>query len=292
MPIDFSKEIETVDRISYKDFQENFMKPQRPVKIKHLLSDSEANRKWTPDYFKRELGHHEIGVFNGDKSYLDRSYKTPPEIMKFSQYIDLILSEPTDKRLFLFDVFKLKPELKNDFEFPDIADRILKKMPFTFFGGQGAVTRIHRDMDNANVFLTEFWGKKFIALFPPSQDEALYRYPFSVHSAVEIEEPDYDKFPALHHARGQHTVLEKGETLFMPCKYWHYIRYMEPGIGMSFRSLGGAGNTISGLWQAGVISTVDDLMRKSLGEKWFDWKTKQAAINGDKVVQKSGALAH
>ena len=157
MAIDFSKEIDVVDCIDYEEFVERYMKPQKPVKFRNLLRDSTANSKWSPEYFKKELGHIEVGVFDNDPAYLDRSYKQAPVRMKFADYLDLITSGPTDARLHLFNVFKHKPELRHDFEYPEhLVDNIVKGFPFTFFGGEGSVARMHRDMDNANVFLTEF----------------------------------------------------------------------------------------------------------------------------------------
>lgn len=287
MPIDFSQEIETVDTIEYAEFQERFMIPQKPVKIKNLLSGSEANKKWSPDFFKEKLGHVEVGVFNNDPCYLDRSYKDAPQKMKFADYLDLICSKPTDARLHLFNVFKHMPELKNDFEYPNITDRIVKNLPFAFFGGEGSVARIHRDMDNANVFLTEFWGKKKIVLFKPEFDDLLYRYPFTTHTAVDVENPDYDKYPGLHHVVGSHTVLEKGETLFMPSKYWHFIRYETVGIGFAFRSWGTMPTTIAGFWQAGIISQIDDGLRKMTGDWWFDKKRDWANERAQKAIKQA-----
>lgn len=286
MPIDFSKEIDTVEDISYADFQENYMKPQRPLKFKNLMRYSEAYDKWSPDFFKEKLGHIEVGVFDNDNAHLDRSYKQAPHTMKFGDYLDKIQEGPTDARLHLFNVFKHMPELKDHFEYPKhMVKNIITALPFAFFGGEGSVARIHRDMDNANVFLTEFWGKKFIAVFDPKYDELLYRYPFTTHTAIDIENPDYDKYPGLHHVVGEHTILDRGETLFMPCKYWHYIRYMSPGIGMAFRSLGPIPTMMQGWWQAGVISTFDDSMRKATGKWWFEKKTELAQEKADRILR-------
>lgn len=276
MPIDYSKQIETVDTIDYDEFQERFYKPQIPVKIKNLLSDAKANKKWSPEFLKEQLPDLEVGVFENDPELLDRSQKTAPKTMLFGNYIDKILSGPSDARLHLFNVFKHLPELTNDFEYPDIADRIVTALPFAFIGGEGSVARLHRDMDNANVFLTEFWGRKKVILFSPEYDELLYRFPFATHSPVDVENPDYDQYPGLHLVEGQHTILEKGETLFMPCKYWHHIRYLSVGIGMSFRSLGSVPNTAEGLLQTTVLSTIDDLARVVAGDDWQDYKTQLA----------------
>ena len=49
------------------------------------------------------------------------------------EYLHLIETEPTDLRLFLFPVFKLKPELTKDFEYPEITTGYIK-LPFMFEG--------------------------------------------------------------------------------------------------------------------------------------------------------------
>lgn len=288
MPINFSQEIETVDTIGFEEFQRNYMIPQRPVKIKRLLNDSIANKKWSPEFFKSQLGHIEVGVFSNNPNFLDRSLKQAPEKMLFSEYIDLICSKPSDARLHLFNVFKYLPELKNDFEYPDITNKIVKNFPFAFFGGEGSVARMHRDMDNSNVFLTEFWGRKKVILFHPKYDKLLYRYPFTTHTSVDVENPNYNKYPGLHFVKGEHTYLEKGETLFMPARYWHYIRYESVGIGMSFRSLSTVSDTLAGLWQAGVVSQIDDGMRKATGEWWFNQKKYWAYLEAQKELRSVG----
>jgi len=284
MPIDFSQKIDEVENISRKEFQEKYFIPQKPVKIKGLLKDSPAYTKWTPEFFKEELGDITVGVFDSDKSLLDRAYKTAPETMKFADYLDLIMAGDSDKRLFLFDVFKYKKELKKDIIYPDIAKFIIKAKPFTFFGGTGAETRIHRDADNNNVFLTEFYGEKHVTLFSPDNDDILYRYPYTTHSAVEVDKPDYDKYPALQNLKGMHTTLKKGETIFMPAKYWHYIKYMSPGIGMAFRSLSSLPNVLTGLFYVGVTTHIDDMLRKTRGQKWFDYKTQKAQEVAKKFI--------
>jgi hypothetical protein len=55
---------------------------------------------------------------------------------------------------------------------------------------------------------------------------------------------------------------------------------------MAFRSLGSVPNTVNGLWQAGVVSQIDDGMRSLTGEWWFEKKTEWAAENAKKAMQK------
>lgn len=272
--------IDRVDGITREEFQEKYMKPQKPVIIKHFYGEeSPIYTKWTFDYFKKELGHVDVGVYDveGEERKDDRSYKGANNFMKFGDYIDLVTTQPTSKRLFLFNVFKHKKDLMNDFEFPDVADKVFKFLPLAFFGGQGAVTRIHRDMDNSNVFLTELVGKKRVVLFDPKYSKLLYQYPFGTHTSIDINNPDYDRYPGLKKVVGHDSIIEAGDTLFMPSGWWHHIEYNSAGLGFSMRSLSPyMSNRLRGLYQIGVLTHLDEAFRFVLKDKWFAMKTKIA----------------
>ena len=277
MALDYSEKIDVVENISFEAFQRDYYIPQRPVKIKGLLKDSPAYTKWTPEYLKQEIGDIDVGVFETGEDLLDRPYNIAPETMKLSKYLDIITSGKSNKRLFLFDIFKQKKSLKRDIVIPPIAKRIIPSTLFGFFGGAGSFTRIHRDADNSNVFLSEFYGKKKVVLFSPKYDKLLYKYPFSIHSGINVENPDYDKHPALKNVKGSHTILDKGETLFIPSMYWHYIRYLEPSIGISFRSMCiNPKNLFKGALFVGFTIHADKYLRKTLGDRWFRYKTQKA----------------
>ncbi|MCR9289486.1 cupin-like domain-containing protein [Saprospiraceae bacterium] len=280
MPLKLTDSIDRVEGITRKEFQENYMIPAKPVIIKNFYGkDAPLYTKWTFDWFKQELGHLDVGVFDieGEKRKDDRSYKGSNNTMKFGDYLDLVQAGPTTRRLFLFNVFKYKKDLFNDFEFPDVADNVLKRLPFAFFGGEGGVTRIHRDMDNSNVFLTELYGRKRVVLFDPKYSTLLYRYPFGTHTSVDINNPDYDRYPGLHHVKGIDCYIEAGDTLFMPAGWWHHIEYHSAGMGFSMRSLSPHWSSrLRGLYQVGVLTHLDEAIRFFLKDNWHKMKTNMA----------------
>jgi hypothetical protein len=284
MPIDFSEKIDEVDEISFEEFQEKYFIPQKPVKLKKFLKDSPALNKWNLEFFKERMGNVEVGVFDDGVEILDRPNNIPIDKMKFGDYLDLIASGPTKIRLFAFNIFKADPSLKKDLIVPKLVNKVLPINNLAFFGGESSITRLHRDADNSNLFLSEFYGEKLIVLFEPKYDDLLYRYPYTIHSGIDIENPDYEKYPGLHHVKGKHLILKKGETLFMPPKYWHYIRYLSPGIGLNFRSLGDLPNTLEGLNHVTLTMQFDHLMRKIAGDKWFQYKTKKAEEAAQKAI--------
>ena len=282
--------IDRVEGITRKEFQEKYMKPQKPVIIKHFYgADSPIYTKWTFDYFRNELGDLEVGVFDAEGTIRkdDRSYKAAPTKMKFREYLDLVQAGPTSKRLFLFNVFKHKKELFNDFTFPDVADNVLKFIPMAFFGGEGAVTRIHRDMDNSNVFLTELAGTKRVVLFDPKYSDLLYRYPFSTHTSVDINHPDYEKFPGLKKVVGYDCTINAGDTIFMPAGWWHHIEYKTAGIGFAIRSLSPyISARLRGIYQIGFLTHVDEVGRFLLKDKWFNMKKNIAKRRAASALEK------
>jgi len=288
MPLTLIDGIDRVKGITREEFQRKYMIPQKPVIVKHFFGeDAPMYKKWTFDFFKKELGHIEVGVYDieGEKRKDDRSYKGAENKMKFGDYLDLVQAGPTSKRLFLFNVFKHKKDLFNDFEFPDVADRVLKFLPFAFFGGAGAVTRIHRDMDNSNVFLTELAGNKRVVLFDPKYSALLYQYPMGTHTSIDINNPDYEKFPGLDKVVGYDCNITAGDTLFMPSGWWHHIEYRSAGIGFSMRSLSPKMSTrLQGLYQVGVLTHLDEFMRIILKDRWFEKKKEIAHRRAEEAL--------
>lgn len=287
--MNLSHKIDRVSNITREEFELKYLKPQKPVIIKNFFGENAAlYHKWTYDYFIQTIGETPVGIYDTESTERkeDRSYKSADATMPFGDYLRLIQQGPTTKRIFLFNIFKHLPELRNDFDFPKITSRYLKRVPFVFFGGKNAVTRLHYDMDNSNVFLTEITGKKRVVLFHPKYSKHLYRFPFGVHSSVDPLNPDFEKYPAMQYAEGLDVVLEKGETLFMPCGYWHHIVYEESSFGLAIRSIGPKSRQVlRGALNVGILTHTDEVMRFLFKDRWFQYKVRTAQKRGQRIVE-------
>ncbi len=286
--IQLSNQIDRIDNISREDFQRLYMKPQKPLIIKHLFGKNSKVYKWSFNHFFNELRDLEVGVFDdeNEKQQDAQSYKKANLKMKFGDYLQLIQDKPTTKRLFLFNVFKHKKELHNDFKFPNIADKVLAFFPLAFFGGKGAITRIHRDMDNSCVFLTELVGYKRIVLFEPKYSTLLYQYPFSTHTSIDINNPDFEKYPGLKYIKGFELILEPGDTIFMPAGWWHHIEYNTACLGFAVRSLSpNLKDRLLGIWQVGIMTHIDEVLIKFFNQKWLNWKKEKVIKNAQKEIK-------
>jgi len=288
MKMDMDTPIPVVDgsTITKKEFESKYLKPQKPVILRGLWKQYPAYTKWNMDYFRESMGDIEVKLFSSKQANPSETLAVPHAVMKFNEYLDLIEHDPTDLRLFLFPVFKHKPDLLKDFGYPKITGRYLK-IPFMFFGPKNSVTRMHQDIDMSNVFLTQFAGKRRVVLFAPDQSALLYRLPCNVHSTVDIDNPDFEKYPGLKYAKGVTGILENGDTLFMPSGYWHHVEYVEGGFGLSVRTLGSSlGIILEGLWNVSIQRKFDDLMRKWNDKKWFAYKQKIAMKRAQKAIDK------
>ena len=271
--------------ITRKEFEQQYLKPQKPVVLRGLWKQYPAYEKWTMDYFRESMGDIEVKLFSSKQANPSETLAVAHAKMKFNEYLDLIEKEPTDLRLFLFPVFKFKPDLLKDFGYPKITGRYLK-IPFMFFGPKHSVTRMHQDIDMSNVFLTQFAGRRRVVLFAPSESKFLYRLPFNVHSTVDIDKPDFETYPAMQYATGQTAILENGDTLYMPSGYWHHIEYLEGGFGLSVRTLGSSiGTILEGLWNVSIQRKFDDLMRWMSDKKWFAFKKRLAEKRAAKAMK-------
>jgi len=287
------KSVDVVDSISKKDFQENYVKQSKPVVIKSLTNNWAAKQKWNYDYFKSLAGDKIVPVYDNSIPTANSAVNKPDGEMKFSEYLDRIAAGPTELRIFLFNIFDHIPSLVNDFTyFDEICDGFLKKYPMMFFGGAGSKVYLHFDMDLSHVFITQFNGKKRVILFDNKYSEALYKLPFMVQSYIDPEKPDYDKYPALRGVEGYETIIQNGETLFMPSGIWHYMNYLEGGFALSLRSMATPVTTkIQGLYNLLVMRKVDDFMKRNFTQKWFDYKHETAFRRGARIAGLNGTPA-
>ncbi len=283
-----TKSIDVVNGISKKDFKDKYFNPQRPVVIKGLADKHAAGNKWTIDYIKNVCGDVMVDVFDNSNKNSASAFTTPDLKMRFADYVDTIVeNKPTSLRMFLFNMFKERPQLRKDFPCPDMFHGILGRVGFMFFGAQGIKVRIHQDMDMSNVILTQFYGRKKVVLVPPQYSDLLYKLPYNTHSLVDLDNPDYDKYPGLRYIETYECMLEHGDSVYMPSGYWHFITYVDGGFSVSYRKLAhNFSMKLKGLLSLTVYMPFDKLMNKIMGPKWLIKKEKMAEAKANRAIKK------
>jgi hypothetical protein len=286
----YLKEIDRVSNLSKKEFLERYYRPQLPVVMERQVEHWPAFSKWNLDYFKKVAGHKEVPLYDNRPVGHKDGFNQPHARMLLSDYIELLKTEPTKYRIFLWNVLKEIPELQEDFDYPNFGLSILKSLPMLFFGGSQSYTFMHYDIDLGNIFHYHFEGTKECILFPQSQTPYLYKIPHSLitHESIDFSSPDLERWPALRHVNGFRTELNHGEVLYMPEGYWHYMRYISPGFSMSHRAIARQPrNLAKALYNVVIMRYYDNMMRKLKGKEWIEWKNRRAIERTHRLLEKS-----
>lgn len=269
--------IDKVSTISSQDFTNTYFKPLKPLVIQNMAKTWPAVTKWTPEFFKEKHGQKQVKVYDGSFVEAGENYMSGVKTMNLSDYIEQVLNTPQDLRMFLYNIKSEIPEIIDDIVFPDLVKGFSKSFVFMFFGCKNSVTQMHFDIDMSHVFHTALYGKKTITLFSYEQSKNLHRYPFTCRSYVNIDNPDYQRFPRLKDAKGYQVVLEKGEILFIPSGYWHHVVYDEASYAVSLRcSNSTLMGKLHGAYNLLVMQVVDRVMNKCFPKRWFHWKELKA----------------
>lgn len=272
-------EIERVKTISKEEFYNNYVKKQKPLVIEQLTQDWPAYSKWKLLYIKEIAGDKTVPLYDDRPVSYKDGFNEAHAKMKMADYIDLLLKEPTNYRIFLYNLMKEVPALSNDFRWPNIGLHLVKQLPMLFFGGENSRVFMHYDIDYSNILHFHFHGKKRCVLFAPSETPYLYKLPHALISREDInfDDPDFEKWPALKKAQGLIAELNHGEMLYMPEGYWHYMKYVTPGFSMSLRAFPRKIENISkAVYNIFIMRNFDNLMRKWKGQKWIDYKNNEA----------------
>ena len=281
--------IERVQSITKKDFVEKYYKPQRPVLIENLTKDWDALEKWNIEYFQEQAGDQVVPLYNSEPTKGRQNSAEPVKDMRLYDYLEILKREPTDLRIFFFNLLDNVPKLLKDIKYPDIGLKFFKRLPVMFFGGGGSRVLPHYDMDLSDLVHFHFHGNKSVTLFSPQQTKYMYKVPFAVHNleTINMDNPDFTKYPALQYIEGLQAQMKHGDALYMPSGYWHYIKYLEGGFSITLRALPKHPiRFVKMLGNVFVMRFFENIMRKIWGQKWVDYKEARILRKTNKKIAK------
>jgi hypothetical protein len=285
--------VDIVDSISPADFKKNYLDKRKPLVIKNLTKDWPAREKWTTDYLKSIAGDLEVPLYDNSKADPSKPINSAAAQMKLGDYLDLIKREPTELRIFFFNLFKHRPELMNDIKIPkDLMGGFIESMPAMFFGGSNSVTFLHYDIDLPHLFHTHFGGRKHVILFENKWKRRLYCLPNATYALEDYDvlNPDFEKFPALQGVQGEEVFLEHGDTLFMPTGYWHWMKYLDGSFSLSLRAWDASiSRKIQSVFNLAIKGGVDSVIKMLFKEKYAHYRERLAVKRAERAY-KAGTL--
>ncbi|XP_066432504.1 bifunctional peptidase and arginyl-hydroxylase JMJD5 [Eleutherodactylus coqui] len=223
---------------SLEEFRHNYLIPQKAVILEGVIDHWPCMKKWSVEYIQKVAGCRTVPVELGSR-YTDAEWSQ--RLMTVNDFISNYILDQPARRGYLaqHQLFEQIHELKEDIGIPDYCclgegdeDDITIN---AWFGPAGTVSPLHQDPQQN--FLAQIVGRKYLRLYSVSETERLYPFDSSLlhnTSQVDIENPDVDKFPDFAQAAYQECILYPGQILFIPVKWWHYVRALDISFSVSF----------------------------------------------------------
>lgn len=103
-----------------------------------------------------------------------------------------------------------------------------------FLGPAGTVSRLHHDTYATHVWLSQIRGRKQFICYPPGDSEHLHYVATDEcdgkTSLFDPSNPDFETFPRARCATPFSVVVEEGETVVLPSRWWHWAKSLTPSI--------------------------------------------------------------
>jgi Cupin-like domain len=294
--------IERASDLDSATFHERFLSGTgKPVVVTDGLRSWGAMGKWDFDFFKSRYGddsvtpmvYPEIKYLKLMKlrDYIDGLDK--PVAASRGIWIDAKTRFPCDppnvelaSSLYLsWNVFRDHPELLDDVNLsPEFVEDWLPLLPEAlraalentnkFFaagllvGPAHACMGLHCDVADTHAYVAQIVGRKKCILFSPEDVGCLY------DGTVDVEAPDFVKYPLLSRATAHICTLNPGEILFIPQNWWHHISALEKSIGVNYNFFNrlNIGGYMTGLLQnlPAVVAALEATSgaKEALGLNW------------------------
>ncbi|BDA45517.1 Lysine-specific demethylase 8 [Coccomyxa sp. Obi] len=219
----------------------------KPCVITGAMQHWPALERWQkPEYLKEVAGLRTVPVELGDH-YLQDGWGQ--SLMPLGEFIrqHVLLTGATQgneglveaRRGYLAQhpLFEQIPELARDILEPEYCSLGEGEMQSVnaWFGPPGTVTPLHHDPHHN--LLAQVVGAKYVRLYPPSATPRMYPFEEGLttnSSQVDLDAPDLARFPGFEGLPFLDTTLLEGQMLYIPPKWWHYVRSVSISFSVSF----------------------------------------------------------
>ncbi|KAI9250770.1 hypothetical protein BY458DRAFT_444536 [Sporodiniella umbellata] len=188
-----------------------------------------ALERWSSVDYLLSLASDRMVPVEIGSSYTDVGWRQ--EMMRFESFVDRCLLGPEMGYLAQHDLLSQVPRLEKDLWVPDycyLPDEVIKNV---WLGPAGTVSPLHHDPFHN--LLVQVVGSKYVRLYDPQQ----HLYPregiMNNTSQVDVENPNLQEFPEFEKTQYTECVLQKGDILYIPPTWWHFVKSLETSFNVS-----------------------------------------------------------
>mmetsp|Transcript_67349 Transcript_67349/g.140718 ORF Transcript_67349/g.140718 Transcript_67349/m.140718 type:complete len:478 (+) Transcript_67349:166-1599(+) len=249
--------VDKLSKVTESQMNERFRK-LLPTVLKDAQKGWPGRSKWTFEWLSEHYGDEEMPVSDLAPffQHCDRGIIQTAKVT-MREYIRYVLGEPnclrsmqhSEEQVFYGNGWC--PFLEHPALLADVSDRLYcvrdsiprgdgPAKPFNasltkvFLGPAGCVSRLHHDTYATHVWLSQIRGRKQFICYHPEDSKYLYAHEDSLYDGkttlFDPANPDFDKFPEARKARAYSVVVEEGETVVLPTRWWHWAKSLTPSI--------------------------------------------------------------
>lgn len=228
------KRIAMESGIGRKKFYKEYVSKNKPVILKNSISEWSAFSLWSEEYFSKLKLEKNIVAKKGNVANGVLSSMT------LKDYVEMMLQQSKDGKkpshyLHDFPIFQVMPNLSADIEpFPK---HLLPKWYHYkwwnyicfFMGAANSFTPAHIDTLLTNNLFFQVSGYKEFTIVLPEDIDKCYMHNWK-WTKVNLDKPDYEKFPLFKEVKPIKINLGPGEILYMPAGTLHQVRGLTNSI--------------------------------------------------------------
>ena len=232
-----SPTIERVWRPSMERFQ-RYRRRSVPLLLDGLCDDWPARTDWSLARLRERFADRLISVIATEDGRLCTDVRTGVafQAMRFGDYIDIIEHGERPDCYLIEPGANWIPELSDDVRVPRYCRDAAWRNTRFWLSAAHTSAPLHRDLAE-NLFF-QFVGRKRFFLYPPSSTPWLYSNPFRSalpnYSSFDPENPDYGRFPLARDVAPIEVIVEPGDALYLPSRWWHQVRSLDVSASFNF----------------------------------------------------------
>ena len=224
-------------RPEFDRFLPEFKRRSRPVVLRGYHDCDRALAKWSFSSFVERLPDQAIDLDVGDAMVTEGLTFESDTLHNYLHDLadNARPSGEAVRYLQGFDIFGHDSTLYGEVSFPHLESVAARSLRAGWIGPAGTVTGYHADI--ADNQLSQIVGRKLLKLVSPDQSRKVYRHrkydPNGIACAVDADNWDQQAHPLFATANAFFVVLDPGDSVFIPGKWFHYVRSLDASISVN-----------------------------------------------------------
>uniref|UniRef100_A0A915IGY2 JmjC domain-containing protein n=1 Tax=Romanomermis culicivorax TaxID=13658 RepID=A0A915IGY2_ROMCU len=221
--------------LSLESFLLDYIGQCSPVVICKGAGRWPAVQKWNVEYIWHLARFRTVPVEIGS-SYADDEWSQ--SLMTIGDFIQKFFIDSHSSIGYLAQHHLLDQviELRQDILIPDYCMTHENEVEINAWFGPGrTISPLH--FDPRNNILVQIFGRKYVRLYAPSETARLYPHESIMlknTSKVDVSSPNLELYPDFEYASYVECILEPGDMLFIPKKWWHFVKSLENSFSVNF----------------------------------------------------------